>query len=343
MLEIDKLNAGIKLRSLGRLLDTSHPFLRLIKDSVDLSSYFFPTTTQAVDLMSIEALAKLKEDRIAWLENPEIRITTKLVALLKASKLRDILSRVGRQSLEYFRLIRGNKKQVGDLDLTSYNRLSRHMDRRFLHPIREILEINVPAAVEEDRYLHWVGQFKQISKISAKEFRETWKVDDPIGIYKCGAVLAPVEALTWGLKLRKLTSTRHKNLLLKLAHGDLYTNERLHRFGLRADPNCERCGQVESLKHKILNCQYSEDIWRELERVIQERILSPLDEIEPILGMDKDTNIAKLTIMAETLQFLCYQNVTLPPRRLVKLILERLIRREKGENKIFIEHVLGNT
>jgi hypothetical protein len=153
--------------------------------------------------------------------------------------------------------------------------------------------------------------------------------------------MEPIETLSWGLKIRKLSSVRHRNLLLRLAHGDLYTNERLNRFGLRGDPDCEKCGQIDTLKHRILECTYSLEIWRELERVTGQKILNPLLEIEPILGMHKDLGLEIITVIAETLQIISYKNPNLPPGRTIKIVLDRLKRREKGEVKIFIEEALA--
>ena len=36
------------------------------------------------------------------------------------------------------------------------------------------------------------------------------------------------ETLRWGEKVRKLSSTRHKNIILRIAHGDIYSNDRLN-------------------------------------------------------------------------------------------------------------------
>ena len=50
--------------------------------------------------------------------------------------------------------------------------------------------------------------------------------------------------------VNKLTSTRAKDLILRLVHGELYSKERLYRYQLVDTPMCPRCNQIETLVHK---------------------------------------------------------------------------------------------
>ena len=49
MLDISELDDGLKLKSLGRLLETKHPALVLIKNKLDLSDFFFPKIDGKID------------------------------------------------------------------------------------------------------------------------------------------------------------------------------------------------------------------------------------------------------------------------------------------------------
>jgi hypothetical protein len=342
MLDIAALDRGIKHRSIGRMITTTHPFLALIRRKTNINNFFKPSTRQAAEMITVEAIKHLGEDRLKLLENPAVTSLSKFIGILKASNIKDILSGPGKQSIEYFRLVRANRTLIGDLDQPSYARLRVHIDRRFDTVVRQNLGVNVPRIDEADMYLYWTGKLRHLTAISAKEFRDAKSSEIPIGIFKSGAVLRPLETLSWGLKLRKITSVKHRNLLLKLAHGDLYTNERLCRFGLRDDPNCERCGMVETLAHKLIECEYSSNIWSELEVVTETRFIDPQNKIESILGMGKEATFPLITILAETLQIICHQKLELPARRIIKIVLERLNKREKGETKNFIENALAN-
>ena len=76
--------------------------------------------------------------------------------------------------------------------------------------------------------------FVKISTLSSKELRlNAYPMDEKlICIYKLGMILTPGEVKHWTRSIKKLASSRHKNIILRIAHGDIYSNERLCRFGL---------------------------------------------------------------------------------------------------------------
>ena len=41
-------------------------------------------------------------------------------------------------------------------------------------------------------------------------------------------------------------------MMLKVAHGEVYTNLKLFKFRLKDTPRCNQCGQIETLNHKFL-------------------------------------------------------------------------------------------
>ena len=69
------------------------------------------------------------------------------------------------------------------------------------------------------------------------------------------------EALNWGSRLNKLTSIKHRNILLRVAHGEFYTKLKLQRFNLIDNSSCPRCGHIEDLRHKFVECAYVKRIW----------------------------------------------------------------------------------
>lgn len=89
--------------------------------------------------------------------------------------------------------------------------------------------INVPTA---DRCLlpYRKGRkFVDMMNLTSKEIRQGIAQLDPICIFKFGAIITPSVSLNWGFALSKVTSVRHKNCLLRIAHGEVYTKEKLHR------------------------------------------------------------------------------------------------------------------
>jgi hypothetical protein len=79
---------------------------------------------------------------------------------------------------------------------------------------------------------------EQVSKLTSKEIRKELKEVDPLVCYKSGMILSVTETMTWGYKIKKLNLVRHRNILLRVAHGDIYTEERKYRFGITDSPNC---------------------------------------------------------------------------------------------------------
>ena len=49
MLDIVELDESLKLKALGRLLNSNHPFLTLIKNSLDFRNFFMPKLGAKVD------------------------------------------------------------------------------------------------------------------------------------------------------------------------------------------------------------------------------------------------------------------------------------------------------
>ena len=71
-----------------------------------------------------------------------------------------------------------------------------------------------------------------LRKLTSKEIRQEITQLDPICIFKLGAINTPSVSLNWGYALSKVTSVRHKSCLLRVAHGEVYTKEKLHKYNL---------------------------------------------------------------------------------------------------------------
>ena len=70
-------------------------------------------------------------------------------------------------------------------------------------------------------------------------------------------------------------------------------------------PECPRCGEIETLKHKFIVCDYIKRIWKVAlthTRAITTSNPLNLDPIEAALGFYPDANQAILTLNAEILQ-----------------------------------------
>ena len=156
-----------------------------------------------------------------------------------------------------------------------------------------------------------------------------------MGMVQCAA---PRETLSWGQNVSSLTCTKHKDVLLRLIHGELYSKERLHRYGLTADNDCPRCGDIETLRHKYIECHYVREIWKHTLALTDRTRFNPPNVNETPcerIFCVKDPNITSLTIHAEVISKIRMFKDERPtmltlPKLIVKLAIESLIRKENN-------------
>jgi hypothetical protein len=135
---------------------------------------------------------------------------------------------------------------------------------------------------------------------------------------------------------------------MKIAHGDIYTKEKLARFGMTIDNACPRCGNIETLTHKLIECEYTKRIMKEVVRITNTLRVNPLESdvitIEAALGV-KNTSYKELTLHAEVLRRILLiredQEYLLRPSTFVTLALEHLIEMEtRHDIKIALRSLL---
>ena len=129
MLDIETLDASLKLKALGRLLETKHPFLLLIKNKLDLVDFFNPKCRTTVDSVTNVAISKLKEHRSELWNNGEVGTNRFFLALVKECRLTKLVSSAGLNSIAFFQLHRNGRRVVGDLSARELESISRFIDR----------------------------------------------------------------------------------------------------------------------------------------------------------------------------------------------------------------------
>ena len=218
--------------------------------------------------------------------------------------------------------------------------MNRYIDDRKLTKIQTSIDTR---AVNADReFLKGLlirGKNFPIDKLSTKSIREARSTIPAITDFKLGLTLTNAESRSWSLKLSKVVSTRHKYLLLRVAHGEIYTKEKLARFGLTNDPLCPRCQNVETLEHKFVTCQYVAKIWERVYAVTNHLTTSDPtleDPTKAILGAYLSSTTTVLTINAEIMQRIHLlkddANYLQHPKHFVRQALIFLLKREKNED-----------
>ena len=315
LLDLNELSDSLDLRSYGRLVVSMHPFLKQLATLINNNDFFNVTIDAPVDNKLRKSIALLNRDRRVALNWPsDILLTnTNLVNVFKTARLTHYLTPQGKQSVSYFMIHRRRRnvtlEQVTPGELDS---VSRYLIYPELVPVfKELLRINLPTIPSNinpnEIYPLKTGKmFVAVSSLSSKTLRLNFKLkyESIICIYKQGLILDPGEVVNWTKSIRRLTSNRHRNIILRIAHGDVYSNERLSRFGLINDPKCNNCNEaVESVNHRIADCPKAVQAWLKLNEARLELGFDALTDFsyETILGVKQKLSKVELALNAELL------------------------------------------
>ena len=333
MLDLMKLADSLDLRSYGRLLTSKHPFLVQLKDLVIDNDFFNLRIEARVDLKLLNALKLINQARrsiLTW--QLELQRDNALFGYaIGNKKLSTWLTPNGRRSIAYFAIhTRRPMAKISELTQLEFRRIERHLIYPNLREIISELLARPPLPFRDNTdfkelYPMRDKRIVSISTLSSKALRlnQIKPEEDMICVYKIGMILDPGELMTWTKRTKSLTSTRHKNILLRVAHGDVFSNSRLFRFNLIDNPGCKNCQEpFESIQHRITECQAARAAW-ELLNTFKERVgLRVLSDfsIENVLGAKDPVTKVELALNAELIHRLTSVSHHPSPERLVKSV-----------------------
>ena len=334
MLDVEELDASLKLRSLGRLQLTKHPFVNIIKDATNLSCFFNPKIETKIDPFSVKAVELLREDRTKMWANVKMLGDRGFISAVRELEISKVMNSRGLLSLAYFTQRRRGRTKIKDLNPAELEDLRRHIEASKLNGLRTAVRLRIPPPDEDLIRSYFIkDRHRTLESVTSKEFRTQRAEKSPLADYKIGLRLSPQEALTWGLKISKLTSTQHKSILLRVAHGDIYTKEKLHRFGLIDSDRCPRCNEIETLQHKFITCQYVNKILRVLKTLTG---TTTVDQTHLAMGTFINSDQAYLTLAAEIIQRITRlkddQDYLLHPKHFVNLAIRSLAIKEGNKS-----------
>ena len=278
----------------------------------------------AIDRNKLWVEAKLDRDR-------------QLLATIRELNLKEIVDRRGQGSISFFNLWAAGKRKVRDLNGIELNSLRRHIKEDRL-PKLKLAVGSDPGVINNLNSTYYNGTLhRQLTSFTSKELRTLRGNKKPIVDFKLGVNLNAQESFSWALKLSKLTNTKHKNVLLKAAHGEIYTKAKLFRFGLSMDDVCPRCNETENLRHKLIDCHYVKKIWEKAKPYLEKlssRIPMNEDTTKIAIAATISSTIGSMTLTAELLQTILQldpeQTYLVHPKHLVQQAIKRIKIRESN-------------
>ena len=265
MQDISELDASLKLKALGRLDTTNHPMLCILRTQIK-GDFFYPSTDCRLDGVISKGIELLRIDRQSLWAKESLYSNRAVIKKVKEIKLTQALSANGRNSLTFAFLRNQRKLTIGDLNPGNLRDIARFINPNLLKIATQTMTLN-PGRIEVNEMTYFVGsKLTTLGTLTSKQIRTCRTQADPICISKLGPILTPIESINLFSNLSKLTNTRHKDILLRLIHGELYSKVRLHKYGLVAHPTCPRCNELETLRHKYLECEYIKEIWKKTSR-----------------------------------------------------------------------------
>ena len=94
----------------------------------------------------------------------------------------------------------------------------------------------------EDTHIPIKGRYKLADKVTSKEIRAELEQQLENFDYKLPTARDHVEQVL--PKINKLTCVKAKSLALRLIHGDIFTGEKMFRFGMQQDDECLKCRET---------------------------------------------------------------------------------------------------
>jgi hypothetical protein len=340
MLDVDRLDKALKLKIFGRMSATMHPFLKLIKNSVEVS-FFKPRTNVAVDPTIGAAIKLLRSNREGLWELEELDNNVMFLKAIRSTPIVEFLNERGLRSIVYY-LIRGrNKRLMGDLTGEELGLLINYTELNKRDKLLRAVNINLAYGNLDNVWdtIYSGHKFRKISECTSKSVRETMFGSATIKNFKIGLNLDEKASKSWFLKVSQLKSVIHRSTILRVAHGDVYTQEKLARFGLSDEVGCPRCDLVEDLEHKIFRCDYVNRIWDVVLRVTN----GPIDQdrLKSIMGVDSKFLNIHAEVLKRILSIKKEAEYLVHPKTFVKLALKTLIVHElDNAEKITLEKIL---
>ena len=132
-----------------------------------------------------------------------------------ATEIKDILNARGKLSIPYFMIRRRGARVIGDLNQRELSDLERFIENRKVPLLKRSMLLTLQNNFSDIKGAIAIrNRFKDLTGCTSKEIRESRSLHEPILDFKLGVTLTRTESISWGYRLAKLTSVKHKNILV---------------------------------------------------------------------------------------------------------------------------------
>jgi len=252
------------------------------------------------------------------ISNAEMEADLILHRQLLGCKIRDVVMSSKEHSIETLLLrqhrvftvaevISGEDHYLNLLCRVAEKSLVRHLRQlKEIYRVADLPDLEHVMMIYESAGNHW----QRVEIMTSKQIRNTFGAARCITDAKL-MNMDPQRAATLYGKIAKLRNIANRNKLLRLLHGDVYCGSRVYRFGLSTTDRCIRCFECETIKHLLLECPYTKEVWSRLG-------LIP-DTINDILS--DNITPGELEILAEVIGALVFRKQVIPPDVLLRSII----------------------
>ena len=125
----------------------------------------------------------------------------------------------------------------------------------------------------------------------------------PISQQRWSEELNIAEEINWPfsymLPFKCRLNARIKYFQYQINHRSLITNKKLFQFELIDHEECDKCNEVETIQHLLVECDTLTNLWDNVHRWLRERVIRRLitDTVSIILGNEENKHLANYIII----------------------------------------------
>jgi hypothetical protein len=269
MVNIKQVAAAMRLRRHFLLTESDlHPMHQFIKELTHENDYLDDKLELQIDEITQLNLTLLKNKRLCDYIAPDWQVETdlNLQASLTNVKLTNIIrprKLTSREANEFTRrgirtlidALQAHPSQARKLISIAHKNLTKIITILFRDQPTHLPRLGTNIKIRDKS-----GAWLTATQMTSKKIREIFFLNDAIALPKI-TVMSNELIIPYYYKISKLLNVPNKSKMLRLLHGDVYTADRMVRFGMAETDMCRRCFSQETIMHLLTECPYSLEVY----------------------------------------------------------------------------------